>query len=213
MPPEPASCAGCGAPLRRREGAWCHRCRQDRASASPPPQPPAGPCGGRTSLMISRLGRLLAEAGPASPQSILERARRPGKSAGTLARALEEFFTEAGLAFPVDHAARRAAARCQARVEEAPATLRPALARYAAALAAGQQRARQAGTRPRADATIAGELAILSDLASVLAAERGKTDCATTQAADLAAFLSPRPPSPPRALTPSRASLRSPNPP
>src|SRR5258708_6375945 len=140
MPPEPASCAGCGAPLRRREGAWCHRCRQDRASASPPPQPPAGPCGGRTSLMISRLGRLLAEAGPASPQSILERARRPGKSAGTLARALEEFFTEAGLAFPVDHAARRAAARCQARVEEAPATLRPALARSAAGLPASRHR-------------------------------------------------------------------------
>jgi len=165
-------------------------------------------CVGRTSLMISRLGRLLAEAGPASPQSILERARRPGKSAGTLARALEEFFTEAGLAFPVDHAARRAAARCQARVEEAPATLRPALARYAAALAAGQQRARQAGTRPRADATIAGELAILRDLALFLAAERGKTDWATTQAADLEAFLARRPASRARWLTVLRAFFR-----
>jgi site-specific recombinase XerD len=158
--------------------------------------------------MISRLGRLLAEAGPASPQSILERARRPGKSAGTLARALEEFFTEAGLAFPVDHAARRAAARCQAWVEEAPAPLRPALARYAAALAAGQQRARQAGTRPRADATIAGELAILRDLALFLAADRGKTDWATTQAADLEAFLARRPASRARWLTVLRAFFR-----
>ena len=39
-------------------------------------------CVGRTSLMISRLGRLLAETGTATPQAILEQATRPGRSAG-----------------------------------------------------------------------------------------------------------------------------------
>lgn len=165
-------------------------------------------CVGRTSLMISHLGRLLAETGHASPQALLERARRPGRSAGTLARALEEFFTDAGLAFPLDHAARRAAARCQRRVEEAPEALRPALARSAAALVAGQQRARKAGTRPRADGTIAGDLAMVRDLARFLAAERAKTDWAATQAADLEAFLALRPGSRTRRLTVLRSFFR-----
>ena len=119
--------------------------------------------------MISRLGRLLAETGTATPQAILEQATRPGRSAGTLARALEDFFTDAGLAFPADHAARREAARRQRRVEETPEPLRPAVARYAAALTTAQQRARRAGTRPRADRTLAGDLAVLRDLARFLA--------------------------------------------
>ncbi|HEV3290518.1 MAG TPA: hypothetical protein VG123_16155 [Streptosporangiaceae bacterium] len=165
-------------------------------------------CVGRTSLMISRLGRLLAETGRASPQAILERASRPGRSAGTLARALEDFFTEAGLAFPLGHAARREAARRQRRVDEAPEPLRPALARYAMSMAAGQQRARTAGTRPRADATIAGELAVLRDLARFLAEQRAKTDWATTQAADLEAFLARRPASRARRLTTVRSFFR-----
>ena len=92
-------------------------------------------CVGRTSLMISRLGRLLAETGTATPQALLDKASLPGRSVGTLARALEDFFTDAGLAFPVDHAARREAARRQRRIEETPEPLRPALERYAAALA------------------------------------------------------------------------------
>ena len=126
-------------------------------------------CVGRTSLMISRLGRLLAEAGTATPQVILEQASpRPGRSAGTLARALEDFFTDAGLAFPADHAARREAARRQRRVEETPEPLRQAVARYAAAMTTAQQRARRAGTRPRADRTLAGDLAVLRDLARFL---------------------------------------------
>ena len=170
--PETASCAGCGAPFRRKEGAWCPRCRQEQQKApcsgcgnsrlllpgtgrcatcsrtcadcgkvvrprgrdrcsrchrraepsrtcracgklavivahglcdncwqQDPGQlagqvehlvtrlgdPPAWladfaahaaarHCTGRTSLMISRLGRILAEAGTATPQAILEKA-------------------------------------------------------------------------------------------------------------------------------------------
>ncbi|HEY6309344.1 MAG TPA: hypothetical protein VIY52_00845 [Streptosporangiaceae bacterium] len=267
MVPGPACCAGCGAPLRPRQGAWCQRCRQQGEAASCPgcggsrlllpgtgrrascsrtctdcgkvvrPQgrvrcsrchrraeptracracgkltvivahglcdncwqqdparlagqaerlaarlddPPAWldgfaahaaarHCVGRTSLMISRLGRLLAETGKTTPQAILEQASRPGRSAGTLARALKDFFTDAGLAFPDDHAARREAARRQRRIQETPQPLRQAVARYAAALTTAQQRARRAGTRPRADRTLADDLAVLPDLALFLA--------------------------------------------
>jgi site-specific recombinase XerD len=165
-------------------------------------------CTGRTSLMISRLGRILAEAGKATPQAILEKASQPGRSAGPLARALEDFFTDAGLAFPVDHAARREAARRQRRVEESPELLRPALERYAAALCAAQQRARRAGTRPRADRTLTDEMAVLRDLARFLAADRAKTDWATAQAADLEAFLARRPASRARQLSTLRAFFR-----
>jgi site-specific recombinase XerD len=158
--------------------------------------------------MISRLGRLLAETGKATPQAILEQASRPGRSAGTLARALEDFFTDAGLAFPADHAARREAARRQRRIQETPEPLRQAVARYAAALTTAQQRARRAGTRPRADRTLADDLAVLRDLALFLAARQAKTDWATVQAADLEAFLAVRPASRARRLTTLRAFFR-----
>jgi site-specific recombinase XerD len=165
-------------------------------------------CVGRTSLMISRLGRLLAESGQAAPQALLEKASRPGRSAGTLARALEDFFTDAGLAFPADHAARREAARRQRRVEETPQPLRPGVARYAAALTTAQQRARRAGTRQRADRTLADELAVIRDLARFLAADQAKTDWASLQAADLEAFLALRPASRTRRLTALRSFFR-----
>jgi site-specific recombinase XerD len=306
MGPEPAGCAGCGAPLRRRQGAWCDRCRQERQAVPCPgcggsrlllpgtgrcatcsrtctgcgkvarprgrarcsrchrraepsrtcracgkltvivahglcdncwqqdparlagqagrlaarlDDPPAWlagfaahaaarHCAGRTSLMISRLGRLLAETGTATPQAILEQASRPGRSAGTLARALEDFFTDAGLAFPADHAARREAARRQRRIQETPEPLRQAVARYAAALTTAQQRARRAGTRPRADRTLADDLAVLRDLARFLAGGQAKTDWATVQAADLEAFLAVRPASRGRRLTTLRSFFR-----
>jgi site-specific recombinase XerD len=165
-------------------------------------------CVGRTSLMISRLGRLLAEAGTATPQAILEQASRPGRSAGTLARALEDFFTDAGLAFPADHAARREAARRQRRIEETPEPLRQAAARYSAAMITAQRRARRAGTRPRADRTLAGDLAVLRDLARFLAAGPAKTGWATVQAGDLEAFLAHRPASRARRLSTLRAFFR-----
>jgi site-specific recombinase XerD len=165
-------------------------------------------CTGRTSLMISRLGRLLAETGKATPQALLEEVTRPGRPAGALARTLEDFFTDAGLAFPVDHAARREAARRRRRVEETPEPLRPALERYAAVLTSAQQRARRAGTRPRGDRTLADELAVLRDLARFLAAEGGKPDWATVQAGDLEAFLALRPASRTRRLTILRAFFR-----
>jgi hypothetical protein len=121
---------------------------------------------------------------------------------------LEDFFTDAGLAFPADHAARREAARRQRRIQKTPQPLRPAVARYAAALTTAQQRAPRAGTRPRADRTLADDLAVLRDLALFLAGGQAKTDGATVQAADLEAFLAVRPAGRTRRLTTLRSFFR-----
>ena len=153
---------------------------------------------GRTSRMISHLGRLLSDTEPNSPQALLQRARRPGRSIGPLARALEDFFVDTHLAFPIDHEGRLAANRRQRRIHETPEPLRPAVARYADALLAGQGRARRAGTRPRGDRTIVDDVAILRDLASFLISERAKTDWASIDVADIEAFLADKPLSRPR---------------
>jgi site-specific recombinase XerD len=139
---------------------------------------------------------------------LLEKASLPGRSAGTLARALEDFFTDTGLAFPAGHAARREAARRQQRVEQTPGPLRDIVARYAAAQATAQQRARQAGTRPRLDRALTDELAVIRDLACFLTTEQAKTDWTATQATDLEAFLTLRPASRARRLTILRSFFR-----
>jgi site-specific recombinase XerD len=148
---------------------------------------------GRTSLMVSHLGRLLVGTSPTTPQALLARACQPGRSVGALARTLEEFFVDAHLAFPLDHAARLTARRRQRRVEETPEALRPAVARYADTLVAGQERTRRAATRPRSDRTVIDDLAIVRDLARFLVAERAKADWATVDAGDLEAFLARKP--------------------
>jgi len=156
---------------------------------------------GRTSLMISHLGRLLEESGPTAPPTLLDRLSRPEARDGALARTLEDFFVDEHLAFPLDHAAHRAALRRQRRVNETPEALRPAIARYADALVAGQARARRAATRPRSDLTIVDDVAIVRDLARYLVAERAKLDWASVDTADLEAFLALK--------LPSRARRRS----
>lgn len=150
-------------------------------------------CVGRTSLMISRLGRLLAETGSTSPQVLLEQARQPGRSIRALARTLEDFFVEAHMAFPLDHPTRLAAGGRRRRVEETPEPLRPVVARFADSLVAGQERSRRAATRPRGDRTIVDDLAIVRDLARSLVRERAKTDWATVETGDLEAFLAQKP--------------------
>jgi hypothetical protein len=153
---------------------------------------------GRTSRMISQLGQLLSEPGPASPPALLERARRPGPSIGALARTLEDFFIDSHLAFPTDHEGRRSTDRRQRRIGETPEPLRSAVARYADALVAAQGRARRAGTRPRSDRTIVDDIAILRDLARFLVTDRAKTDWASVDVTDIEAFLADKPLSRPR---------------
>ncbi|WP_219417418.1 tyrosine-type recombinase/integrase [Pseudonocardia nigra] len=146
-------------------------------------------CVGRTCTMISTLGRLLADAHPNHPTAVLERARRPGRSMGSLARALEDFFVEHGLALPTDQAERLAAGRRQRRIDATPAGLRPAVDSWAESMLRARQRARRAGTLPRSDHTIETALAIVRDLARFLVGEHGKQDWALVDVHDIEAFL------------------------
>lgn len=209
----PRACTACGE-LRRHVGlGMCGRCWQrdpcrpfrqaERLAAGIEDAPTwlegfvayaaARHCVGRTSVMITRLGRLLRDEDvPATPQAVLERARLTGRSMGALARTLEGFFVGEGLAFPLDQQARLAAGRRNRRVGGTPEPLRPVVARFAEAQLQAQQRARRARTRARSDRTIETNLAIVRDFGGFLAA-RGKLDWSTVTAQDVEAFLAAAP--------------------
>jgi hypothetical protein len=59
-------------------------------------------CIARACGFVTDLGRLLEDRHPTSPRALLERSRRPGRSMGSFARALEDFFTLHHLALPTD---------------------------------------------------------------------------------------------------------------
>jgi integrase len=161
-------------------------------------------CIGRACVMISALGRLLRDGQPANPQALLERSRRPGRSAGPLARTLEDFFLAHDLAFGLDQAARLAAGRRRRRIDGTPDLLRPAVALFAEHLVRCRERARRAGTHARSDSTIEGALANVRDLGRFLVDERAKTDWATAQTADIEAFLNAQPANRRRRLSDAR---------
>ena len=147
----------------------------------------------RACVMITALGRLLRDGDPTNPQALLERSRHQGRSAGTLARTLDEFLTRHQLAFGLDQDARLAAGRRRRRVEATPEPLRPAVRLFCEHLIRSRERARRAGTHPRADSTIEATLATVRDLALFITGERAKTDWATAQPCDIEAFLNTRP--------------------
>lgn len=155
----------------------------------------------RACAMITELGRLLGDEHPDHPQNVLERARQPGRSMGSLARSLEDYFTAEGLAVPTDQAERLAAGRRQRRLDAVPAPLRLAVAKFCEHMLTARQRARRAGTRPRTDHTIETALAIVRDLARFLAGRRGKQDWALADVHDIEAFLVTVPKSRKRRLT------------
>ena len=155
----------------------------------------------RACTMITELGRLLDDEYPNQPQNLLDRARRPGRSMGPLARALEDYFTAGGLALPTDQAERLAAGRRQRRLGAIPAPLRPAAARFCEHMLAARQRARRAGTRPRSDHTIETALATVRDLAKFLARSCSKQDWALADVHDIEAFLATLPKARKRRLT------------
>ena len=217
----PRACAQCGQ-VKRHEGlGLCSACWQRRPErpfvqaahlaerlAGPPgwldgfvAHLAAGNAPARACTMITELGRLLGGEHPDHPQHLLERARRPGRSMGSLARALEGYFTAEGLALPTDQAERLAAGRRQRRLNAVPAPLRPAVARFCEHMLTARQRARRAGTRPRTDHTIETALAIVRDLARFLAGRRAKQDWALADVHDIEAFLVTVPKSRKRRLT------------
>nr|WTB29703.1 integrase [Streptomyces sp. NBC_00830] len=209
----PRECAGCGQVRRHAGLGLCSACWQkhpDRPFIAaenlaarldgPPPwlgdfagHLGARHCPSRACTMISTLGRLLQDEHRNHPQALLDRARRPGRSMGSLARALEDFFTHRGLALPTDHADRLAAGRRRRRIEAAPPPLRPQVQTFAESLLRARERALRAGTLPRTDTTIDAALAIVRDLAIFLSDQRGKQDWALADVHDAEAFLAMRP--------------------
>jgi site-specific recombinase XerD len=163
---------------------------------------------GRACNILTALGRLLLDGQPNHPQALLDCARTPGRSLGPLARSLQAFFTERGLAMPTDHAEQLAAGRRKRRIDAVPATLRPAVAAFAESMLTTRTRARRAGTLPRSDRTIETALATLRDLARFLNDERGKQDWSTIDVADIEEFLNLQPDNRPRRLTVLRQFFR-----
>jgi len=218
----------CGALARKRDGLLCGRCWQkhpERARnqadnlAETLEDPPwwLGPfaefaadrhCMGRACVMITALGRLLRDGQSANPQALLERSRRPGRSAGALARTLEDFFVHHDLAFGLDQTARLAAGRRRRRVDGTPEPLRLAVSLFADHLVRSRERARRAGTHIRSDSTIESALTNVRDLARFLVDEQTKTDWATVQPDDIEAFLNAQPGNRRRRLNSARQFFR-----
>ncbi len=227
-PKPPRPCRECGRLTRRLSDGLCGRCWQrhpDRARnqadhlAATLEDPPWWLTAfadyasermaiARASRLVTGLGRLLTDGDSTHPQALLERARTPGRSAGPLARTLEDFFVEHQLAFGLDQPARLAAGRRRRRVDATPEPLRPAVVLFCDHLVRSRERAIRAGTRPRSDSTIEQNLAIARDFAVFLVTERAKTDWAIVQADDVEAFLNDRPTNRRRRLTALRQFFR-----
>lgn len=209
----PRICAECGQ-LRKHAGlGLCGRCWQrhphrpfvraanlSAALEQPPPWLDAFTvftaerhCVAIACTIITGLGRLLKTDPTAHPQTLLERARRPGRSMGTLARTLEDFFVAHQLALPTDQAERLATGRRQRRIAAVPKPLRPAVRAFETSMLQARERARRAGTRPRSDVTLEQHLATVRDLALFLAQQRGITDWASVDVTIIEAFLAVKP--------------------
>lgn len=165
-------------------------------------------CPSRACTILSSLGRLLIDGGPTHPQALLERARRPGRSMGTLARTLEDFFTARRLALPTDQRERLADGRRRRRTDAVPEPLRPTAEAFAAFILNARERSRRAGTRPRADSTVETALAVVRDLARFLVEQCGKRYWAVADVHDLEAFLATLPKSRARRLIVLRQFFR-----
>ncbi len=224
----PRICSSCGALRRHRARGMCSRCLQRDPSrayiagdnlASRLGDPPEWLAGfvvhlagayspARATTILTELGRLLADEHSNHPQSVLDRARRPGRSMGPLARSLQVFFIEQRLALPTDHAEHRAAGRRHRRIEAIPASLRPAVRSYESHLLNCRTRARRAGTRPRSDHTIESALSTIRDFANFINTIRNKKDWATVDISDVEAFLPTSPGNQPHNLTVLRQFFR-----
>lgn len=210
-PQPPRVCAGCGEVRRHFGLGLCTRCYQRHpgrpavtaasliARLEDPPAwlgefaAHAAACyaPARAVAVLTGLGRLLTDGRSRHPQALLERSPQAGNS--PLPKILEDLFTARGLALPPDQAAQSAAVRRQRYTGAVPGPLRPAAAGFCQSMLNARDRARRAGTRPRADDTIERRLSIVRDLAVFLAGRRGKNDWATTDVHDIEAFLATLP--------------------
>lgn len=162
----------------------------------------------RAAALVSELGRLLKDDESNTPSALLDRSRLAGRSMGSLARSLEDFFTLLGLALPTDQAERLAAGRRQRIIDATPEPLTAGTAGFAEALLRARERARRAGTTPRADSTIEHALGIVRDLARFLCTDRGKEQWSLVEARDIESFLALLPRSRARRLSVLRQFFR-----
>lgn len=127
---------------------------------------------------------------------------------GSLARALEGFFTQRGLALPTDQAQRLATGRRRRRIDATPLPLRLQVQAFAESMLRARERAPKAGTLPRTDSTIEAALAIVRDLARFLTGTRNEQDWALADVHDVEAFLATAPKARRRRLTVLRQYFR-----
>jgi integrase len=211
-PPRQVDCARCGQRRPHQAHGLCPRCYQtdpamvDNCAArlagtlGYPPEWLTGFAGylaarlspTRAVALLHQLPAVLAAGGNA-PAAVLTAARTPGPdrpAASALARALEAFFTSSRLALPADTAAQAAQARRSRRIAETPAVFRAATAAFGEAQLQARDRARRAGTRPRADRTLEINLTAVRDLARYLAISRPAiTGWELVASGDVEAFL------------------------
>jgi site-specific recombinase XerD len=144
----------------------------------------------RAVAMLHRLSAALARLPGAGPTTVLEAIRNPGPAVGELARALETYFVESGLALALDTAGQAAAERRARRIAEIPDQFRSLAVAFDTRQLQSRERARRSGTKPRSDRTLEINLAAVRDLARYLTTHRPTvTDWALVGVGDVEAFL------------------------
>jgi hypothetical protein len=118
----------------------------------------------RAVTLLRQLGVLLETTPARSPTAVLQAVDAAGLDARPLGRVLEAFGVQAGLLLPGDRAAQPARAWAR-RLTEIPEPFAALAARFDTAQQADQQRARRAGTKPRAERTLEINLIAIRDLA------------------------------------------------
>jgi integrase len=157
-------------------------------------------CPSRATSLLRALGRLHTD-GARTPAALLEASRWQGRSEGPLARTLESFFVDRGLALPTDREEQLEKARRERRLAQVPQRLRPAVIEFADSQLRGRERARRAGTSPSSHRTIDIALCTVRDLA--IAVTTSHPDIAgweTVSVDDIEQFLTARPASRTRSL-------------
>jgi len=204
------TCATCGQQGPHQARGQCSRCYQndpalvhrctEKLAAQLDPQPRwwAGfgefladrVAATRAVSMLHRLAAALARIPSAGPTAVLEAVRNPGPAVGELARSLETYLVESGLALALDTTAQAAADRRARRIAEIPDQFRSLATAFEAHQLQSRQRARRSATKPRSDRTLEINLASVRDLARHLITHRAwVTDWTLVDVADVEAFL------------------------
>lgn len=183
----------------QNDPAIVHRCAENLAAhLDPEPQWWAGfgeflaarAAATRAISMLHRLAAALDRIPTVSPTTVLEAVRNPGPAIGELARALESYFVESGLALALDTTAQAASSRRARRIAEVPDQFRSLATTFDAHQLQSRQRARRSGTKPRSDRTLEINLAAIRDLARYLCVHRpAVTDWTLVGTGDIEAFL------------------------